>query len=115
MRFAASAASAALGLSLLLQGHAPQASRAGAGPGRSPRACGALGRRPERRPAVAARARGRSGGSNRYSMHRYPVGVPIYVLRYAAVDRKQVERMVDPYLFRPSEVQRREVAGEFEL
>jgi hypothetical protein len=30
-------------VSVLLQGHAPQASRAGAGPGRSPRACGAFG------------------------------------------------------------------------
>jgi hypothetical protein len=41
--------------------------------------------------------------------------VPIYVLRYASADRKRVERLVDPYLFKLSEVQRREVSGEFEL
>lgn len=48
-------------------------------------------------------------------MPRYRIDVPIYVLRYAAADRRRVERLVDPYLFRPSEVQRREVAGELEL
>jgi hypothetical protein len=51
--------------------------------------------------------------SNTCSTSRFDV--PIYVLRYAAVGRKRVERLVDPYLFRTSEVQRREVAGEFEL
>jgi hypothetical protein len=41
--------------------------------------------------------------------------VPTCVLCYASADQQRVERLIKPYLSKPSEVQRRNVASEFEL
>ena len=70
-----------------------------------------------RAPAPGGATRAARLRSNRTGvrLRRYGDDVPTYVLRYASADRQRVERLIEPYLFKPSEVQRRNVAGEFEL